>query len=68
MQQHPESRVCVSLGQAGDRQDDEIYALADTLAAMKTDHVILREMAGYERGRGVQEVASMIKHLSLIHI
>jgi cyanophycin synthetase len=62
MQQHPESRVCVSLGQAGDRQDDEIYALADTLAAMNTDHVILREMAGYERGRGVQEVASMIKH------
>jgi len=56
-----DARLCVSLGQAGDRLDSEIYALSDTLSAMGTDRVILREMAGYERGRAPTEVATMIR-------
>ena len=55
------ARLCVSLGQAGDRLDSEILALGDTLAAMGTDRVILREMTGYERGRAPAEVATMIR-------
>jgi cyanophycin synthetase len=55
------ARLCVSLGQAGDRLDSEILALGDTLSAMGTDRVILREMAGYERGREPTEVATMIR-------
>ena len=57
----PGARLCVSLGQAGDRLDSEILALGDTLSAMGTDRVILREMAGYERGRAPTEVATMIR-------
>ena len=57
----PGARLCVSLGQAGDRLDSEILALGDTLSAMGTDRVILREMAGYERGRAPAEVATMIR-------
>lgn len=53
-------RLCVSLGQAGDRGDDEIRSLGTTLATMAPDLVILREMVGYERGRSYREVPALI--------
>jgi len=61
LEQRPGSRLCVSLGQAGDRQNQEIIDLADTLSAVHPDRVIAREMTGYERGRGALEVPHLIR-------
>jgi len=61
LQQRPGARLCVSLGQAGDRQDQEIIDLALTLASVVPDHVIIREMTGYERGRAYHEVPKLIE-------
>ncbi|MBM65888.1 MAG: Mur ligase [Myxococcales bacterium] len=61
LDQRPNSRLCVSLGQAGDRLDEEILDLAATLAAVQPDQVIIREMTGYERGRADLEVPHLIQ-------
>ena len=61
MESQPSARLCVSLGQAGDRLDSEILELSETLADVAPDHIILRQMAGYERGRQPAEVAELIR-------
>ena len=61
IESQPSARLCVSLGQAGDRLDSEILELSETLADVAPDHIILRQMAGYERGRQPSEVAELIR-------
>jgi cyanophycin synthetase len=53
-------RLLVLLGQAGDREDEAIRALARAAWSARPDRVILREMTGYARGRAPGEVPSIL--------
>ncbi len=53
-------RLLLLLGQAGDREDDAIRELARTAWAAGPDRVVLREMAGYARGRAPGEVPAIL--------
>lgn len=52
----PARRRLLLIGQAGDRDDDSIRGLARSAWAMRPDHVFLKEMAAYRRGRGPYDV------------
>jgi len=54
-------RMSVSLGQAGDRSDDDIRGLVDAVLQAGPDRIILRELAGYERGRASGEVVGLMR-------
>jgi UDP-N-acetylmuramyl tripeptide synthase len=53
-------RTLVALGQAGDRDDQSIRELARAAFALQPDHVIVKEMDKYRRGRAVGEVPTLI--------
>jgi cyanophycin synthetase len=53
-------RVLVALGQAGDRDDASIRELARAAHALTPDHVIVKEMDKYRRGRAPGEVPALI--------
>jgi cyanophycin synthetase len=53
-------RLLLLLGQAGDREDDAIRELARTAWGARPDRVILREVAGYTRGRAPGEVPGIL--------
>jgi UDP-N-acetylmuramyl tripeptide synthase len=53
-------RLLLLLGQAGNRGDDAIAALAAIAAAARPDRVVLKDIAGYMRGRGEGEVARVL--------
>jgi len=54
-------RLAVLLGQAGNREDVDIRKLADSVAAFGPDLVVLKDMAGYERGREIGEVPAILR-------
>ena len=54
-------RLAVLLGQAGNREDADIRKLADSVAAFHPDLVVLKDMAGYERGREIGEVPAILR-------
>lgn len=54
-------RVGLILGQAGDRSDDDIRALTAAAAAARPDYVILKDIAGYQRGREPGEVPAIMR-------
>lgn len=54
-------RLCVSIGQAGDRSNDALDALAEAVFTAAPEYVLLRQIAGYERGRGVDEVPKRLQ-------
>jgi cyanophycin synthetase len=56
-----EGRLAVLLGQAGNRENDDIVKLAESVAQYAPDQVVLKEMAGYERGRTVGEVPALLQ-------
>lgn len=56
---HPE-RTLVVIGQAGDRDDESIDALADTCLAHRPDYVIVKTMEKFSRGRDATEVSERI--------
>ena len=56
-----QARLSVSVGQAGDRSDDDLRELAKAVWEARPDRVSLREVPGYERGRAVGEVVSLMK-------
>ena len=56
----PARRRLVLLGQAGDRDDAAIRALARVAWTIRPDHVIAKEMAAYTRGRAVGEIPGLI--------
>ncbi len=53
-------RTLVALGQAGDRDDESIRELARAAHALRPDHVIVKEMDEYRRGRAPGEVPGLI--------
>ena len=58
-------RFGLLLGQAGDRSDDDIRALAATAAAFRPAHVVLKDIAGMSRGRASGEVAAILREALL---
>lgn len=53
-------RRLIVLGQAGDRDDESIRALASAAWVAGIDHVIVKEMPKYLRGRELGEVTALI--------
>lgn len=58
---NPGGRLGLILGQAGNRGDAEIRALAATAADFIPDLVVLKDMEGYLRGRAAGEVAGVLR-------
>lgn len=56
----PAGRRLVVIGQAGDRDDDSIRALTRAALGMQPDHVIVKELVRYLRGREPGEVPDLI--------
>lgn len=54
-------RLAVLLGQAGNRENADIRKLAASVAAFHPDLAVLKDMAGYERGREVGEVPGILR-------
>jgi cyanophycin synthetase len=60
-----DGRMAVLLGQAGNRENDDIVKLAETVARFNPDFVALKDMAGYERGRAAGEVPALLHSVLL---
>lgn len=56
-----QGRLAVLLGQAGNRENDDIVKLAECVAQFHPELVVLKDMAGYERGRGPGEVPALLR-------
>ena len=56
----PARRRLVALGQAGDRDDNAIRELARAAHALHPDHVVVKEMEKYRRGRARGEVPGLL--------
>jgi cyanophycin synthetase len=54
-------RLAVLLGQAGNRENDDIVKLAESVAHYRPDKVVLKDMQGYERGRQPGEVPALLE-------
>ena len=59
-------RLGLILGQAGNREEPEVRALAATAATFAPDLVVLKDMEGYMRGRSRGEVAQVLRD-ELLH-
>lgn len=54
-------RLGLLLGQAGNREDDDIARLASVAAAASPDHVVLKDLDGFLRGRAPGEVPALLR-------
>lgn len=54
-------RLGLLLGQAGDRDDESIRALARTAWQSRPEHIVLKDLDGYLRGRESGEVPALIR-------
>lgn len=54
-------RLAIILGHAGNREDDDLRAVAATVAAFQPQLVVLKDIGGYERGRASGEVAAIMR-------
>lgn len=54
-------RLGLILGHAGNRLDDDFRALAKIAARHRPDRVVLKDIAGYERGRSSGEIATLMR-------
>jgi len=59
------SRNIVLMGQAGDRQDEDIADLVHAVCKLKPDHLLACELPGYERGRQPGDVPGLIRELAI---
>lgn len=57
----PARRKLLLIGQAGDRRDEDIRALALEAWSLGLDRIIIKEMANYARGRPHGEVAGILR-------
>lgn len=55
-----QGRLGLVLGQAGNRQDLDVQALAAVAATFKPDRIVLKDMDGYLRGRKPGEVPALL--------
>jgi cyanophycin synthetase len=60
MRELPQGRLGLLLGQAGNREDLAIAALAAVAAAARPSRVLLKDIDGYLRGRAQGEVAAIL--------
>jgi len=58
-------RLCLLLGQAGNRDDDAIGELARTAAGFAPDCIVIKELPQVLRGRALGEVPALIKRALL---
>ncbi len=56
----PAARRLILIGQAGDRDDDSIRALARAAWAAAPDRIVIKELAKHLRGRGPGEVPALL--------
>jgi cyanophycin synthetase len=56
----PAGRRLMLIGQAGDRNDDAIRALARAAWQLHPDYVVVKDMPGYLRGRAPGEVPTLL--------
>ncbi len=56
----PADRRLMLVGQAGDRNDDAIRALAQAAWRLHPDHVVVKDMPAYLRGRAPGEVPTLL--------
>jgi cyanophycin synthetase len=56
----PAKRRLVMLGQAGDRSDEAIRELARAAWSLRPDHVVVKDMGEYLRGRAPGEVPALL--------
>lgn len=54
-------RLALLLGHAGNREDADLQAVAATAAGVRPDLVVLKDIAGYERGRAAGEIAAIMR-------
>ncbi|MET0581596.1 MAG: DUF559 domain-containing protein [Pseudoxanthomonas sp.] len=54
-------RLALILGHAGNREDADIRAVAATAASARPELVVLKDIAGYERGRASGEIAALMR-------
>lgn len=55
------ARLALLLGQAGNREDSDIDRLAAVAAQARPDYVVVKELAGYLRGRSGGEVPALLR-------
>lgn len=60
-------RMALLLGQAGNREDEQIRELAAVAARFAPDLVVVKDIDGYLRGREAGEVAQVIREALLDH-
>lgn len=65
--QQATGRLALLLGQAGNREDADIRALAKVAASFKPDFVVLKDIDGFIRGREPGEVAAILKTALIEH-
>jgi UDP-N-acetylmuramyl tripeptide synthase len=58
---HPEGRLGLLLGQAGNRDDEQVRALARAAARHRPDLVVLKDIDGMLRGRSAGELAGVLR-------
>jgi cyanophycin synthetase len=61
----PATRRVLTIGQAGDRRDDEIAAMTRAACGLKPDLLMISRLPGYERGRSSQAVIDVIRTTAL---
>ena len=54
-------RLAILLGHAGNREDDDLRAVAEAAAGYHPDLVVLKDIEGYERGRAAGEIAAIMR-------
>lgn len=54
-------RMAIMLGHAGNREDADLRAVASVAASVRPERVVLKDIAGYERGRAAGEVAAIMR-------
>lgn len=57
----PHRRLLISIGQAGDRDDQAIRALGVLAAAQAPDRLLLKDMEKYRRGRAEGEIPGLLR-------
>lgn len=63
----PHERLLATIGQAGDRADESIVALAQCTYAAKPDRIIIKHMDEFRRGRKKHAVSDLI-HRTLLKL
>ncbi len=61
-----DGRLGLLLGQAGNRDDDDVRALASVAARHRPDRIVLKDIDGFLRGRRAGEVADILR-AQLLH-